>query len=103
MTADMIALATVVGMGVVTFATRAGGLWLMRLIPPTRTVDRFLRHLASSVVVALLAGAAARGDPAAWAAIFVSFAVMAVTGRSFAAIAAGMAAAALWRFAAGGG
>jgi uncharacterized membrane protein len=97
----MIALATVVGMGLVTFLTRAGGLWLMRFIPPTRKVERFLRHMASSVVIALLAGAAVRGDPAALAAIAVAGGTMVATGRSFLAIAAGMLAAALWRLAMG--
>lgn len=97
-----LAIATILGMGLVTFATRAGGLWLMRFIPPTRRVETFLRHLASSVLVALLTGAAVRGDVAAWCAIIVSAVTMITTRRAFLAIGAGMASAALVRFALAG-
>lgn len=93
MTHDWLALAVAIGMGVITCATRAGGLWVMRFVPRTRQVEVFLRHLAGSVLVALLAGGVVRGDAGTWAAIAASVAAMAATRQAFVAIGAGMLAA----------
>ena len=97
MRADLIAIATVFGMSAVTLATRMGGAWMMGFIPMTARLRLFLRHLASSVMVAAVVGGAARGDVAAWLAIAVSTGVMISTRRAFPAIVAGMVTAAGWR------
>lgn len=91
------ALVAIAGMSVVTFATRVGGAWMMGFVPMTPRLRLFLRHLASSVMVAIVVGAAARGDIAAWLAIAAGTGVMLATRHSFAAIMAGMAVAAGWR------
>ncbi len=97
MTLDLVPLATVLGMALVTLGTRLGGAWMMSFVPLTRRLQVFLRHLASSVMVAVVVGAAARGDVAAWLAIIASTIVMVVLRNTFAAIVAGMATAAGWR------
>jgi branched-subunit amino acid transport protein len=97
MTTDLAVLAALVGMGAVTYAARAGGFWAMSLVPATRRLERFLRHLASSVIVAILVGSIARADAVVAVAVAVVAAVMAATRNAMAAIAAGIAAAALIR------
>jgi uncharacterized membrane protein len=89
--------AVLAGTCVATYLTRAGGFWLMSYVPVTQRVERLLRHLASSVFVAIVVGGAAKGDPAATVATAVSMPVMALTRKSPLAMAAGVAAAALWR------
>jgi uncharacterized membrane protein len=89
------------GMALVTYATRAGGLWAMDHVPLTPRVASFLRHMASSVIVAIVVTTAWRGDWGMRAAIVVSVAVVVATGRSTLALAAGMLAAAGWRLVVG--
>lgn len=91
------ALLAIVGMALVTYATRAGGVLLMGLVPITPRVEAFLRHLSSSVLVALVVPAALKGDPAALVAVAAAGLVMAVTRQMIAAMAAGVACAALLR------
>lgn len=51
------ALVTIVGMAVAAYATRAGGLWLMRFVTPSPRVEAWLHHLPGTVLVALVAPA----------------------------------------------
>jgi uncharacterized membrane protein len=48
-------LLTILAMAVATYATRAGGFWLMRFVTPSPRVEAWLRHLPGSVLVALIA------------------------------------------------
>lgn len=84
-------------MAVGTYLTRAGGYWLMQLVPVTRRTERLLRVLAGSVFVAIVTGQAVKGDLAAWLAIVVSMGVMLLLRSPVAAIIAGVAVAALVR------
>jgi uncharacterized membrane protein len=95
------ALLAILGMALVTYATRAGGVLLMGFVPITPRIEAFLRHLSSSVLVALVAPAALKGDAAAIPAVAVTVLVMAVTRQMVLAMAAGVAAAALLRQVAG--
>ncbi len=91
----------IAGMAVATYLTRAGGFWLMGFVRVTQRVERLLRHLASSVFVAIVVGGAMRGDPAATVAIAASMTAMALTRKAPLGVLAGVAAAALWRLAGG--
>jgi uncharacterized membrane protein len=102
MTAELTAALTLVGMSAITFATRAGGAWMVSFLPMTKRLRLVLRHMASSVMVALVVGGAARGDAAAWLALATSVAVMLATRRALPAMAAAILAAAGWRALAGG-
>ncbi len=93
------ALLAIAGMALVTYATRAGGVLLMGLVPITPRVEAFLRHLSSSVLVALVAPAALRGEAAALVAVGAAALVMAATRHLIAAMSAGVAGAALLRYA----
>ena len=101
MTPELTALLIVLGMSAVTFATRAGGAWLMSFLPMTPRLQRLLRHMAGSVMIAVVVGSVARSDAAAWAALAAGIGVMLATRRAILAMAAGVAAAAGWRAFAG--
>jgi uncharacterized membrane protein len=91
----------IVAMALITYATRAGGLWAMGHVPVSPRVESFLRHMASSVIVAIVATTAWRGDHGMRLAIIVSVAVMLLWRNTITALASGMAAAALFRALAG--
>lgn len=52
------ALLAIVGMAVVTYATRAGGLWLMAKLPPSPRVARWLRAVPGATLAAIVLPAA---------------------------------------------
>ena len=97
MQTDLVIAAAIAGMAIATYVTRAGGYWLMSLVPVTQRVERLLRHLASSVFVAIVTGGAVKGEPAATVAIAASMTIMATTRRATLALASGVVAAAVWR------
>lgn len=96
------ALLVIAAMALVTYATRAGGIWVMGFMPVTAQVEAFLRYLAGSVLVALLVPAVVRGGNVAYIAVGVSVAAMLVTRRTLPSMAAGVVAAALFRAFVGG-
>jgi uncharacterized membrane protein len=91
------ALLAIAGMALITYLTRDGGFWVMGYVPVSPKVESFLRHMASSVIVAIIVTSAWRGDSAMRMAIIVSVAVMQVARNTTAALAAAMVAAASWR------
>lgn len=98
MAGDGSMLVAILGMALVTYVTRAGGVLLMRLVPVTPRVEVFLRYLSSSVLVGLVAPTVlASRDPAVWVAVAVAVLVMARTRHLVAAMLAGVVAAALVR------
>lgn len=97
MTPDASAVAiAIAGMALVTFAIRAGGLIIARALPPTPFVIAFLRHLGSSVIVALIVSTLWKGDLAGVVATAVTVA-LAAYGRPTTGLFVGMAVAALLR------
>jgi uncharacterized membrane protein len=52
---DTVAVLTIVGMALVSYATRAGGLWLMSIVTPSPRVEAWLRSIPGAVLVALVA------------------------------------------------
>lgn len=97
MTTEILAPAVIIGMGIVTYLTRAGGVWAMGFVPITPRVESFLRHLASSVLVGIVVGGAARGDAVANLALVASIVAMVITRRIYVALPVGMGAAAATR------
>ena len=55
---------TILGMALATYATRAGGLWLMGRVQPSPRVERWLRHIPGAVIVSIVAPIVAEGGPA---------------------------------------
>lgn len=52
---DTLALITILGMALVTYATRAGGFWLMGLVTPSPRIEAWLRQIPGAVLVAIIA------------------------------------------------
>lgn len=97
MTPDASATALgIAGMAVITYGIRAGGMVVARVLPPTPFVTAFLRHLGSSVIVALVTATLAKGDAPGLVATAATIAI-AATGRPLVGMFAGMAVAAILR------
>jgi uncharacterized membrane protein len=99
MVGETATLAAIVGMALVTYATRAGGILIMRFVPLTARTEAFLRHLSSSVLVAMVAPPLVAGDLAAPVAVSATLLAMLATRNIVAAMVAGVAGAALLRWA----
>jgi branched chain amino acid efflux pump len=52
---ETLTLLTIMGMALVTYATRAGGFWLMGLVTPSPRVEAWLKQIPGAVLVALIA------------------------------------------------
>ncbi len=52
---EVLTLLTILGMALVTYATRAGGFWLMGLVTPSPRVEAWLKQIPGAVLVALIA------------------------------------------------
>lgn len=91
MRVDPIVLLTVAGMGLATYATRAGGLWLMGRVPLSPQVERWLAAIPGAILVAIIAPLALAGGPAGWLAAAGTALVAARTGNLLLAIAVGVA------------
>lgn len=74
---SLAALAVVFGMSVATYATKAGGFWVLDRIEPPESVRSGLDALPGGIVVAILAVRLLDGGPAEWTAgaavVFVTY------------------------------
>ncbi|HEX9133173.1 MAG TPA: AzlD domain-containing protein [Ktedonobacteraceae bacterium] len=52
---ETLTLFTILGMALVTYATRAGGFWLMGLVTPSARIEAWLRQIPGAVLVAIIA------------------------------------------------
>jgi branched chain amino acid efflux pump len=52
---ENLTLITILGMALVTYATRAGGFWLMGLVTPSPRIEAWLRQIPGAVLVAIVA------------------------------------------------
>lgn len=87
---DLAALAAIIGMTIATLATRLGGFWLMGHVTITPRIERFLRHMAGGVLVAIVTAAAMNGDRAMWAGLATAIAIMLILRRPMTAVFVGM-------------
>jgi uncharacterized membrane protein len=55
MQSEILTLITILGMALVTYATRAGGFWLMGLVTPSPRIEAWLRQIPGAVLVAIIA------------------------------------------------
>lgn len=69
-------------MGLVTLATRWGGVYVMSFIPISERVQRFITAMSGSVLIALLAPLAVEGDNGARAALFSTAVVMFIVKKT---------------------
>jgi uncharacterized membrane protein len=91
MTHEQAALLTILGMGLVTYATRAGGLWLMGRVPSSPRLEAWLRQIPGAILVAIVAPVALTSGPAALVAALATAAVAARTRNLLLAMVVGVA------------
>lgn len=90
-------LLLVVIMGLVTLATRWGGVFVMSFVPINYRVQQFISAMSGSVLVAVLTPLAVNGDNGARLALLSTAVMMLLVKKPLPAIAAGIVAAALVR------
>ena len=90
-------LLLVVIMGLVTLATRWGGVFVMSFVPINYRVQQFISAMSGSVLVAVLTPLAVNGDNGARLALLSTAVVMLLVKKPLPAIASGIVAAALVR------
>ena len=84
-------LAAIVAMGLVTYAMRAGGFWLMAHVPLTARVRRILEALPGTVVVATVLPIVVREGMPAMLAVAAAGIAMTIRRNDFLAVVVGMA------------
>jgi len=84
-------------MALVTYLTRAGGVFVMSRVPIGPKVERFINAMAGSVLIAVITPMAVQGDWGARMALVATLGVMLTTQKTLAAIGTGILTAALWR------
>src|SRR5215217_7998802 len=97
MPVDSTAMLTILGMAAVTYATRAGGLWLMGRVHLTPRIEAWLRHVPGAVLAALVAPGVFTAGPADALAALATALVAARTRNFLLAIAVGVGAVVLLR------
>lgn len=97
MTASRAALLAILGMAVVTYATRTAGLLLSRRLPHSPRLEAWLRAIPGTILIAIVAPAVINGGRAQAAAALVTVLVAIRTRGFLPAVVAGAAAAALLR------
>ena len=91
-------LLAILAMGLATYLCRAAGFFAMGFVRMTPRVEAWLQAIPISVVVAILAPAAASGKPPEMLGILAALAVRQLSGNDFLGVGAGVAMVALARF-----
>ena len=84
-------LVAILAMGLVTYAMRAGGFWLMAHVPLTARVRRILEALPGAVVVATVLPIVVRDGIPAMLAVAAAGVAMTIRRNDFLAVLVGMA------------
>jgi uncharacterized membrane protein len=90
-------IAIVLAMALAVYLTRAGGFWLIGRVPIGPRLSRMLAALPGAIIAATVAPLLAHGGVSALIAALAALAAMLVLRNDFAAVVAGVAAAALTR------
>ena len=75
---------------VATYSTRIAGVCLMNFVPLTKTVQQFLRGMASTVLIAIIVPIAWEGDWSMRAGLFVAIIAMLITRKNVLAMSLGI-------------
>ncbi len=94
---DASAYLAILGMSLVTYLTRAGGLWLVRQRPLPPALERTLGYLPGAVLISILAPMAVRSGPGEWVGLGLTIFLARRTGSLAAGLAAGVVLVAIWR------
>jgi uncharacterized membrane protein len=89
---DPLALLAILGMAAATYATRAGGLWLVSRVALSPRAEAWLRQIPGAVLAAIVAPAVFSGGPAEALAAAATALVAARTRNLLLAVAVGVGA-----------
>lgn len=87
---DSLAVITILGMAIATYATRIGGYWILGQVEVTERFHAWLGYIPAAVFVSLIAPEIARGGPPEWAAGLAVLVIAIRTGNLLYAIIAGV-------------
>ena len=90
-------IAVIIGMSVVTYATKAGGLWLLSRINVSDRVESGLEMLPSAIIISTLGPELISAGPAEWSSAAVVLLVMWRTENVLLALLCGIAAVLIFR------
>jgi uncharacterized membrane protein len=90
-------IAAILLMGLATYATRAGGLWLIQRMTPSPFLKAWIAHVPGAVFAALCAPMVLKAGPAGWVSAAVALLVARRSGNVFLAMVAGVVAIVLLR------
>lgn len=90
-------MAVIVGMSVVTYATKAGGLWLLSRINVSDRTESGLEMLPGAIIISILGPELTSAGPAEWSAAVVVLFVMWRSENVLLALLCGIAAVLLFR------
>lgn len=97
MSIDPIALYTILGMTAITYATRAGGFWLMRFVPLSGRVEAWLKSIPGAVIAAVVAPSVINAGWIEAAGLLLAVIAIRVTKQEILAIVIGIGSVALLR------
>ncbi|MGH3089402.1 MAG: AzlD family protein [Rubrobacteraceae bacterium] len=87
---DPITLLAIVLMALVTYATRAGGLWIAGRLELSERAEVFLEQIPGAILISLVAPVVVAGGPAAWFATLAAALVAWRTGSLLGAMVVGV-------------
>lgn len=91
---DVAAIGAVLVLALVTIATRLAGVWIMSYVQITARIEAFLKHMATSVFIAIVVPAAVNGAPRIGLAVAAATVAMIASRSALAAMLVGTAVAA---------
>ena len=94
---DPLVVGVVLAMAIATYATKAGGLWLLEHVELSDRLEAGLSVLPGAIVIAILGPQLADGGPAEWAAVGIVLVVMWRTRNILLALVAGVGSVVLFR------
>jgi len=97
MVGDATAVVTVILLALVTLATRFAGVGIMSYVTITPRIEAFLKYMATSVLIAIVAPATLNASPRIWVAVAAAVIVMIATRSALGAMLVGTALAAAGR------
>ncbi len=90
-------LLTIMGMAIVTYATRVSGLWLISRVTLSRRVETWLSYLPGTIIIAIIAPGVLSSGIAGAIAALVTVLVARRTGSMLFAMLAGVGIVLVWR------
>lgn len=87
---NALVVAVILGMAIATYATKAGGLWLLGMVDIGERTEAGLEVLPGAIIVAIVAPELIDGGPAEWAAAAIATAVILKTDSLLIALTAAM-------------